>query len=474
MNFLQHAVFNILLNTDSYKASHWLQYPPGIEYVHCYIESRGGVYDETVFFGLQMFLQEYMSKPITQEMIDEAELFWPAHGEPFNKEGWQHILKEHNGYLPLKIKSVAEGTVVPVSNALVTIVNTDPKCFWLPSHVEPSILRGVWYPTTVATNSWTTRKVITSYMKSTSDLTGQEQEDAIDFMLHDFGSRGVSSLESAMIGGAAHLVNFKGSDNVPGIVHANRQYSHEMSGKSVPASEHSSITTWGKGRETEAYRNMLKQYGDKFFAFSVVSDSYDIFNAVEHIWGDELKELVIECDGWLVIRPDSGDPATVVTKIMLLLESAFGYIRNTKGYKVLKHVRVLQGDGITTKSIDAILSKMVGYKFSAENVLFGQGGALLQQLDRDTGRWAYKASAAFINGEWVDVFKDPITDTGKRSKRGQLMLYRSDAGKFTTDCIGAKTMDEQMLTPVYLNGKILRTTTLEEVRTTRFNTTNTL
>lgn len=169
-NTLQHAIFNILLNTDSYKASHWLQYPPNTEYVFCYIESRGGLYDETVFFGLQMFLQEYLTKPITQDAIDEAELFWPAHGEPFNKEGWQYILEELDGYLPLDIRSVAEGTVVPVSNALVTIVNTDPKCFWLPSHVEPAILRGVWYPTTVATNSWTTRKVITQYMKRTSDV----------------------------------------------------------------------------------------------------------------------------------------------------------------------------------------------------------------------------------------------------------------------------------------------------------------
>lgn len=463
--------FNLLLNSDSYKASHWLQYPPNTEYVFCYVESRGGKYDQTVFFGLQMFIQQYLTKPITQEMIDEAELFWPAHGEPFNKEGWQYILDELGGYLPLEIKSVAEGSIVPVSNALATIVNTDPKCFWLPSHVEPSVLRAIWYPTTVATNSWTTRQVITKYMKQTSDLTGDELETAIDFMLHDFGSRGVSSLESACIGGAAHLINFQGSDNVPGIVYANKQYSHEMAGKSVPASEHSSITTWLRDGELDAYRNMIKQYGGKFPIFSVVSDSYDIFNAVEKLWGSELKDEVIKCGSMLVIRPDSGDPATVVAKILLLLETAFGFTYNSKGYKVINHVKVLQGDGITTESIEDILSKLVGYNFSAENVLFGQGGALLQQLDRDTCKWAYKACAAYINGEWVDVYKDPITDNVKKSKRGRLMLYKDNASNFITSRINDKTMDVEQLTPIFLNGKLMKTCTLDEVRQVRFDTT---
>jgi len=464
-------MFNLLLNTDSYKASHWLQYPPNTEYVFCYIESRGGKYDQTVFFGLQMFIQEYLTKPITQELIDEAALFWPAHGEPFNKEGWQYILDELGGYLPLEIKSVAEGTVVPISNALATIVNTDPKCFWLPSHVESSILRAVWYPTTVATNSWTTRQVITKYMKETSDLIGDELEAHIDLMLHDFGSRGVSSLESACIGGAAHLINFRGSDNVPGIWHANKHYFHKMAGVSVPASEHSSITTWLKKGELKAYRNMIKQYGGKFPAFAVVSDSYDIFNAVEKMWGAELKDEVIQCGSMLVIRPDSGDPTTVVAKILLLLETTYGYKYNSKRYKVLNNVRVLQGDGITTESIESILSKLIGYKFSAENVLFGQGGALLQQLDRDTCQWAYKACAAYIDSEWVDVFKDPITDSGKRSKRGRLMLYKNDNSDFITAGINAKTLDVEQLTPIFLNGKLMKTCTLDEVRQVRFETT---
>lgn len=146
---------NIILNTDSYKASQWVQYPPNTTAVSSYIEARGGEFEETVFFGLQMFIKEYLTKPITQEMIDEAEMFLKAHGEPFNKEGWEYILSEHNGYLPIRITAVPEGTVVPTSNVLCQVENTDPKCFWLTSYIETSLLRAVWYPMTVATKSLT-------------------------------------------------------------------------------------------------------------------------------------------------------------------------------------------------------------------------------------------------------------------------------------------------------------------------------
>jgi nicotinamide phosphoribosyltransferase len=303
-------------------------------------------------------------------------------------------------------------------------------------------------------------------MKLTSDLVGDELESAIDFKLHDFGSRGVSSTESAGIGGAAHLINFKGSDNIPGVLYANKYYDSDMSAFSVPASEHSSITTWTKNGELDAYRNMIKQYGGKYPIFAVVSDSYDIFNAVENIWGKELKEEVINCGSTLVIRPDSGDPATVVAKIALLLETTFGYTTNDKGYKILNHVRILQGDGITTESIEDILAKLIGYNFSAENVLFGQGGALLQQLDRDTCKWAYKACAAKIDGEWVDVYKDPVTDTGKQSKRGKIQLFKDTEGYFVTDTIEVGTSYNltPMLTTTFLNGKITKTYNLEQIR----------
>ena len=175
---------NMLLNTDSYKLSHWLQYPPETEYVSSYIESRGGKWTETVFFGLQAFIKEYLLKPFTREDIEEANTFCKLHGVPFNKEGFEYILKRYKGYFPVRIEAVPEGTVVPISNVLVQVKNTDPRCFWVTSFLETALLRAIWYPTTVATNSYMTKKVIYNSLKRTSeDPNGQ-----IMFKLHDFGA----------------------------------------------------------------------------------------------------------------------------------------------------------------------------------------------------------------------------------------------------------------------------------------------
>ena len=451
---------NLILNTDSYKCSQWLQYPPKTEKVFSYVEARGGQYPKTVFLGLQPYLMEYLSKPITQEMIEEAAVFLKAHGEPFNREGWEYILKEHNGYLPIKIRAVREGTVVPVSNVMVTVENTDPKCFWLTSYIETSLLRSIWYPTTVCTNSWSIKQVIKRYLKETAD---PEAMAGLDFKLIDFGARGVSSFESAGLGGMAHMPNFMGSDNIVGALFAMKYYGGDMPAFSVPASEHSTMTSWGKDRELDAYRNMLVQFKG-YPIISIVPDSYDIFHAVENIIGDELKDMIVSGEATVVIRPDSGDPATIVTQIAKLLDKRFGSMVNTKGYKELKHVKILQGDGINEKSIDSILRRLTSEGFSADNMVFGQGGGLLQQLDRDTCKFAMKASAAKIDGEWIDVFKDPITDKGKRSKKGRISLYQDADGNFRTATEVPDIGFKDVMHTVFENGKILKTWTFEEVR----------
>ena len=302
----QDPMRNILLNVDSYKASHAFQYPPETRYVYSYIESRGGKWDRTVFFGLQMFLKEYLCTPITREMIDEAESFWRAHGEPFYRAGWDHILQEYDGYLPVEIKAAPEGEIIPTGNVLLTIVNTDPECYWLTSALETALLRAVWYPTTVATNSWHCKQIILQYL----DLTSDDREQ-VAFKLHDFGARGVSSLESAAIGGVAHLVNFSGTDTVSGVLAARTYYNEDMAGFSIPAAEHSTMTAWGRDGEAAAYRNMIHQFGGKGKLVAVVSDSYDLFNAVDKIWGGELRQEVIDSGATIVVRPDSGDPAVV-------------------------------------------------------------------------------------------------------------------------------------------------------------------
>ena len=436
------------------------QYPPGTERVFSYIESRGGRFDRTVFFGLQMWLKQYLSKPITMDMIDEAEAFWTAHGEPFYREAWEYIVTKHGGKLPVIIRAVEEGSIIPTHNVLVTVENTDPKCYWLTSFLETALLRAVWYPTTVATVSWHAKQLIRAALEKSADTVDPQ----LNFKLHDFGARGVSSQESAAIGGAAHLVNFMGSDTVSGVLAANKFYGAKMAGFSIPAAEHSTITSWGRENERAAYANMLAQFAKPNALVAVVSDSYDIMHAVRNIWGDELREMIINSGATLVVRPDSGNPLTVPVDVVEALSEKFGYSVNTKGYKVLPNcVRVIQGDGITIESLPQILDNLMSRGFSAENLAFGMGGGLLQQVNRDTLKFAMKCSAILVNGAWRNVFKDPVTDPGKRSKRGRLMLTR-EPGKYTTVNCNTGWDYSNLLSVVWRDGKLVKETNFDTIR----------
>jgi len=456
---------NIILNTDSYKVSMFKQYPAGTTGVYSYIESRGGRYDKTVMFGLQAFIKEYLLTPINQMDIEIADEILTAHGEPFNREGWQYIVDKYNGYLPVVIRAVPEGTVVPVSNVLATIENTDPECFWLTTWLETALLRAVWYGTTVATQSWSIKQVIADYLEKTGDPT------SIDFKLHDFGARGVSSMESAGIGGAAHLVNFMGSDTISGVLFAREYYNAGIAGFSIPAAEHSTITSWGRDNEVKAYENMLTQFAKPGAILAVVSDSYDIYNAVRNLWGTELRDRVIASGATVVIRPDSGDPVSVNKQLIEILGEKFGYTTNAKGFKVLNNVRLIQGDGVNELSIRSILGAFMAMGWSADNIAFGMGGALLQQIDRDTQRFAMKCSAALINGDWVDVQKDPVTDSGKRSKAGRVSLWTNSGGEFASSVSAPTGWSDKgiggwtnALDEVYRDGKLVKEYTFDEVR----------
>ncbi len=449
---------NLILNTDSYKASHWGQYPTGTERVYSYIESRGGRFDRTVVFGLQMFIKNTLMKGVTIDDVKEAKEMWSAHGEPFNEEGWMDIAVRLKGKLPLLIKAVPEGMVLPTRNAMVTLENTDPKHYWLTSYIETPLLRAVWYPTTVATLSWHIKQMIKAAIDKTSDVPEQ-----IAFKLHDFGSRGVSSEETAGIGGAAHLVNFMGTDTMSGIVAAKRYYNEPMAGFSIPAAEHSTMTSWGREHEVDAYANMIDLYGKPGGMFAVVSDSYDFWHAVSNIWGGELKQRVIDSGATLVVRPDSGDPTTVPVKAIQLLADKFGFTVNSKGYKVLPGcVRVIQGDGITIESITTLLANLETAGFAIDNLAFGMGGGLGQMVNRDTQKFAMKASAAVVNGEWRDVYKDPVTDHDKQSKRGRLALIRENGKWETVNESGWAWAN--YLQPVFRDGELLKDWKFSEVR----------
>ncbi|WP_322071523.1 nicotinate phosphoribosyltransferase [Paraburkholderia bannensis] len=456
---------NPVINTDSYKASHFVQYPPEATGMFSYIESRGGRYDRTVFFGLQMLAKEYLCRPVTAQMIDEAKMFFAAHGEPFNEADWRYIVEQCGGYLPLRIRAVPEGSVVPTHNVLMTVECDDPRVFWIASYVESMLLR-LWYPITVATQSWHLRKTIGRYLRKTSDDLSQ-----LPFKLHDFGARGVSSAESAAIGGAAHLVSFMGSDTVLGVIAANRFYRAEMAAFSVPAAEHSTITSWGREREADAYRNMLAQFGKPGAIVSVVSDSYDLYAALD-MWGGELKQAVLDSGATLVIRPDSGEPVDIVMKTVRALDASFGSTLNSRGRRVLNTVRVIQGDGVDEASIEAILAALDDAGYAADNVTFGMGGALLQRVDRDTQRFAMKCSAIRLGDTWTGVRKDPVTDSGKRSKMGRLTLLRNRrTGDYRTATLPLAWEDrmlerdwEDALETVYENGRLCVDVTLDAIR----------
>jgi nicotinamide phosphoribosyltransferase len=456
--------YHVLLDCDSYKVSHWKQYPPGTTSMFSYIESRGGQFDKTVFFGLQYYLKKYLQgSVVTLAGVEAAEKFYAAHGLPFNSIGWRRIAGELGGKLPVRIRAVPEGTVVPTHNALVTIESTDPETFWVASWLETMLVR-LWYPITTCTLSWHARKLIGSFLADTSDGPAEQ----VLFKLHDFGSRGVSSQESAAIGGAAHLVNFLGSDTVVGVKTANDYYNCPMSGFSIPAAEHSTMTAWGRDNEEAAYANMIEAYARPGGLVAVVSDSYNIFYACEKIWGEKLKQKVIDSGATVVIRPDSGDPQTVVRKVLAILADKFGCTTNTKGYKVLNTVRVIQGDGVNLTSIGEILEGVKADKFSAENVAFGMGGALLQQHNRDTQKFAMKCSSVTVGGTEVDVYKQPVTDTVKNSKRGRLDLIKNHfmPGSFETVQLSPGQMEHPntVMRAVFENGEILKTDTLDEVR----------
>lgn len=466
---------NLILQTDSYKLSHWKQYPKGMRKVYSYLESRGGKFPSTLFFGLQYFLKQLEGVVVTMEDIEEASAFAKAHfgNDIFNKEGWEWIVKNHGGKLPIKIMAVKEGTLVPTQNVLMTIENTDPKCFWLTNVLETMLMR-LWYPITIASNSFYAKQTIANYLNQTAnDL------NSLPFKMHDFGYRGVSSEETAGIGGMAHLVNFMGTDTLAAIVYANNFYNAGgVNAFSVPASEHSVACSFGPQKEEDYFVNMLDSYPGGIV--SIVSDTYDVFNFVKTM-SEKYKDRILAREGTIVFRPDSGDPVDVNVKLITTLWDIFGDSGSiTKnGYKLLpSQVRLIQGDGIDLEMLDNILNTVTSLGFSAENWVFGSGGGLLQKFDRDTNKFAIKASYGEKDGDVVGahgrnierftIQKNPVTSSSKKSKAGKLKLVRDSVnGEFRTitsaDPFFENANDELEL--VFENGEIKRTQSFEEIRT---------
>lgn len=462
---------NLILMADAYKYSHHKLYYPGTSKIYSYFESRGGKFDYSVFFGLQYFVKRYLEGVvITKEMVNQAEKLMPqvfGRDDVFDRSKFDYIVEKHGGKLPVRIKAVPEGTRVLVNNAMMTIESTDPNCFWLTNFLE-TLLVQVWYPCTVATQSNEIYKIVEKYFDETAS---KEAKNGIEFILNDFGFRGVSSVESAGIGGAAHLLNFRGSDTIMASVFAQQYYNtNQVWGVSVPATEHSVCTLLGKEGELDIFKHVLSTFPKGIVA--CVSDSYNIFKACKEYWGGALKEQILNREGTLVIRPDSGDPVATLLKVFEILMESFGYTTNEKGYKVLpKQVRVLQGDGINIDSIREIYTALKKHKISAENLLLGMGGALLQKVNRDTQKFAFKCSYAEVNGKGVEVQKNPIeidangntSISFKKSKAGKLKLVTLNGNHKTVKEGEMPELKDELVT-VFENGELLLNETFETIR----------
>ncbi|HKW57776.1 MAG TPA: nicotinate phosphoribosyltransferase [Candidatus Acidoferrum sp.] len=472
---MQSLRLNPILNTDSYKLTHWWQYPPDTRHIYSYVESRGGMFDETMMALLQYIIKTNFAGPVfTLEDVEEARRVAYAHfgGQPntFNYAGFKSLHAKHGGRLPLRIRAVKEGTVVKSHNALITIENTDPEFYWLTNWAETVLLQ-VWYPITVATLSRAIKQVIGRALVRTGDPS------LLPFKLHDFGFRGVSSKESAAIGGAAHLFNFLGTDTLASIQLLNQFYSADVSAHdplncaaySIRASEHSTVTAWGEAHEDQAYANILQNCPEGVVA--CVSDSYDVFNAVRNLWGGALRDRVLQRKGTLVIRPDSGDAVAVLEELFKIVADVFGYEVNRKGWKTtVPGVRFIQGDGVNFYTIQNITAQLTRKGWSQDIWGYGMGGALLQQLNRDTLKFALKCSAIDRGGVWHNVYKNPRTDPSKASKGGRFDLIHDGAEFVTVDISGESPNPSNSphgvnaLETVLEDGKILRDMTLQQVR----------
>lgn len=488
--------------TDSYKLTHWKIKPKSLIKVYSYLEARApsSFSDDTCFFGLQYFIKRYLiGEVVTLRDLPRIRAFCKHHFYGveglFNEEGWKYIIEKHGGRLPVSIRAVAEGTVMKTGNVMMTIENTDPECAWLTNFLE-TVLVEVWNTTTVASLSREMKKAQYKAMKATMD-DDELLKVLMPSRVHDFGYRGVSSPETAALSGAAHLVNFAGTDTTAGIEmitqfycgtefediyqydsntlnkewDAERSYQlwdafygKHMPGFSIPATEHSQMTLRGPEGEAEVCASLLKEFPDGFVA--CVSDSFDLFNCITEIWGDKLKDQILNRNGVLVIRPDSGEPTIIVPMVLEAIGSKFGFRQNSKGYRILNDkVRVIQGDGVNVESHKDILNAVIAAGWSVENLAFGSGGGLLQKVNRDTYSFAFKACWVIIDGKGREVYKKPKTDPKKNSKRGELALVR-DNGEYKTVPLAdvSKYESGNLLIEVFRDGVLLVDLTFDLIR----------
>lgn len=467
---------NPLLATDVYKMSHMEMYCPNTTKVYSYLTARSDkTFDKTVFFGLQYYLKEYLSVPLTLSMGEEflkyRKMILGSNSELVEQQIRELCLL---GYFPLEIKAVEEGTVMPVKNVLMTMTNTDPKFYWVVGFVESLILK-LWYSITVASCCYKYRTLVD---KAFEETVTEDLMFLKDFTVHDFGYRGDASEEGAAISGAAHLISFCGSDTVPALPFVEHYYKADTNGlvmASVPASEHSVMCSFGRDNEFGAFENMLTLYPSGIV--SIVSDTFDVYRVLTE-FAERLKPTILERDGKVVFRPDSGNPEYIICGdpsalegsnewkgAIRLLDEMFGSSINEKGYKVLNpKVGLIYGDGLYLERYQRTLDKLKEMGYAACNLVIGVGG-ILRNHSRDTLGFAIKATYVEVGGEKREIEKDPITDSKKKSHKGLLSLSLGDNMEYITlDQCTEQQEKTGLLQTVFRNGEIIKETTFSQIK----------
>ena len=494
------SVTAALFETDAYKLGHRALYPAGTTGILANYTNRGSRIDgvtKVVHFGLQAFLQSYCTEAFAlffaadeDAAVAEYEAVLESILGPNEIEA-DHIRALHRiGYLPLIFRAVPEGTRVPLRVPTFTIENTEPEFFWLVNYIETVLSAAVWHPSTTATIADSYRNVL----NEAADVTGVARP-AVNWQLHDFSYRGMSGTGSAAASGAGHLLSFTGSDSLATLDWVNRYYPSEAGSDnglilgSVPATEHSVMCAGiSESSELETFKRILEKHQTGIV--SVVSDTDDFFKVLNVIL-PALRTRIMERDGKLVIRPDSGDPADIICGTMSrpgavvtpqvrtmeqepeffgavqLLWNVFGGTINGKGYKVLdKHIGLIYGDSITIDRARDIWTRLESLGFASENVVFGVGSYSYQYVTRDTFASAIKATWARINGVDHNLLKDPATDNGtKKSATGRLAVARDADGELALiEKATPQQEAESLLRPVWANGEFIRRQSFADVR----------
>lgn len=473
---------------DGYKVDHRRQYPEGTELVYSNWtprKSRIEGVDKVVFFGLQYFIKKYLMETFDQDFFGKpkSEVIKKYQRRIAGYLGpdaitYEHVADLHDlGYLPVEIKALPEGMLVPMRMPMFTIKNTKPAFFWITNFLETILSCIIWMPCTSATMAFQYRKILDGYALKTGG-----DPAFVNWQGHDFSFRGMAGLEAAMMSGAGHLLSFTGTDTIPAIDFLEEYYhadvDKELVGGSVSATEHSVMCMGTQQDEIETFRRLITETYPVGIV-SIVSDTWDYWKVITEFI-PKLKSEILARDGKVVIRPDSGDPVKIICgdptaevgspefkgSVECLWE-IFGGTLTATGYKLLdQHIGLIYGDSITLERCEAICSQLEAKGFASTNLVFGIGSYTYQYVTRDTFGFAMKATYGEVNGVGRPIFKNPKTDDGtKKSAKGMIKLSGTNTAVQKMEDMVTKDQESTgLLQTVYLNGKITKENTLADIR----------